>query len=355
MKKVICFTDSLGSGGAQRQLVGLAIMLKKRGYNVSVLVYHDIPFYKQQLDDAGIDVSVLSSYNFAHRIYRIYKYFKKHAGAIIIAYQETPSLISCLLRPFINCRKLVVSERNTTQHISIKDKIRFILWRFADIIVPNSQSQYKFIVRHFPNIKYKVHTITNFVDIDLFTHSSNVTKNKSKRILVVASAKYEKNFNGTLEAVSILKKRKFDFKVDWIGINSSELEEHQKAIRAADLKDVMQVHEPSLDVHTEYLKSDFFCLPSFFEGFPNVLCEAMSCGLPVACSSVCDHPNIVQNGINGFLFNPHDSEDMANALEKLITLSSNEIMAMSKANRTYAENALSPKTFVQQYIDIIES
>ena len=46
MKKVILFTDNLGSGGAQRQVANVAVLLKKAGYDVSVLVYQDVPFYK---------------------------------------------------------------------------------------------------------------------------------------------------------------------------------------------------------------------------------------------------------------------------------------------------------------------
>ena len=42
MKKILCLIDSLNSGGAQRQLVGLAIMLKNAGYDLMQLVNEDI-------------------------------------------------------------------------------------------------------------------------------------------------------------------------------------------------------------------------------------------------------------------------------------------------------------------------
>ena len=45
MKKILCFIDSLGAGGAQRQIVGLAVLLKHKGYNVKMVTYYDIPFY----------------------------------------------------------------------------------------------------------------------------------------------------------------------------------------------------------------------------------------------------------------------------------------------------------------------
>ena len=50
--KVLCLIDGLGSGGAQRQLVGLASLLKKEGYDVLVVYYHGdhffVPFLKEK-------------------------------------------------------------------------------------------------------------------------------------------------------------------------------------------------------------------------------------------------------------------------------------------------------------------
>ena len=54
MKRILLFTDSLGAGGAQRQLVGLAILLQQKGYNIKVCTYHYFDFYKSFLDDNKI-------------------------------------------------------------------------------------------------------------------------------------------------------------------------------------------------------------------------------------------------------------------------------------------------------------
>ena len=48
--KIILFTDSLGAGGAQRQLVGLAKLLKDVGEDVSILTYHKDEFYAPFLE-----------------------------------------------------------------------------------------------------------------------------------------------------------------------------------------------------------------------------------------------------------------------------------------------------------------
>lgn len=43
---------------------------------------------------------------------------------------------------------------------------------------------------------------------------------------------------------------------------------------------------PNQSIEVEYRKADIFCLPSLYEGYSNVVAEAMSCELPLLCSSV---------------------------------------------------------------------
>ncbi|HXI82740.1 MAG TPA: glycosyltransferase [Verrucomicrobiae bacterium] len=62
--------------------------------------------------------------------------------------------------------------------------------------------------------------------------------------------------------------------------------------------------------------SDVLCLPSLNEGLPNVALEAMACGLPVVASNVGGLPEIVQEGVNGFLVAPSDSNALAEALRQ---------------------------------------
>ena len=60
MKRIICLIDSLVAGGAQRQLVGLASLLKNKGYRVKVVTYYDYPFYLPFLQDNNVEYECLS-------------------------------------------------------------------------------------------------------------------------------------------------------------------------------------------------------------------------------------------------------------------------------------------------------
>ena len=60
--KILLFIDSLGAGGAQRQLVGLARMLKDNGMQVKVITYHDNPFYLPTLEEGDVDYENVSHF-----------------------------------------------------------------------------------------------------------------------------------------------------------------------------------------------------------------------------------------------------------------------------------------------------
>jgi glycosyltransferase involved in cell wall biosynthesis len=360
MRKIICFTDSLGSGGAQRQLVGLACLLKEQGYDVSVLLYYDNPFYKPALDKAGIESVVIgNTANPIKRLWKLYRYLKKQPCDVVIAYQETPSLIASLFRPLFKWQKLIVSERNTTQKLTIKDKIRFWLYRFADTIVPNSYSQANFINCTYPRLSSKITVITNFVDTTSFVPVvSRAQKSGATRILTVARITPQKNILRYIEAVGIIKnKMRTMFECHWYGDtdNKEYYTECIEAIEKYKLQDVFYFHPASADIIKQYQSHDVFCLPSIYEGFPNVICEAMSCGLPVLCSNVCDNPHIVQDSENGYLFNPYDVQQMTDCIERISQLSNEEYEAISYNNAEKSKDMFSMSVFLDKYTTIIES
>ena len=67
-----------------------------------------------------------------------------------------------------------------------------------------------------------------------------------------------------------------------------------------------------------YRAADVFVHPSFLEMFPVVNLEAMACGVPIVASKVGGIPEVIQNGKNGLLVPPRDSNELANAIIYLL-------------------------------------
>ena len=64
--------------------------------------------------------------------------------------------------------------------------------------------------------------------------------------------------------------------------------------------------------------ADVFCLPSFAEGVPVVLMEAMALGVPVVTTRVMGIPELVEDGVSGLLVAPGSRGELAGALQRLI-------------------------------------
>lgn len=357
MKKILLFTDSLGAGGAQRQLVGLAIFLKEKGYDVKVSTYHNIDFYKSILDEKHVANELIpEADNGKRRIWAVRNYFKKECPDCVIAYQETPSLVACVAKLLGSKFRLIVSERNTTQRVGINERIRFFLYHWSDAIVPNSYAQSEFLISHYPWMKSKLTTITNFVDLKRFDFSAK-EKCQVPLIMVVASIWPPKNTLGLIQAVKLLKDKGNKFYVEWYGISEAYSEYLAKCkglIVQLGVEDYIKLLPKSKQIQEKYKACDFFCLPSFYEGTPNVICEAMSCGRPVICSSVCDNPVYVAEDENGFLFDPRKTETIADAIERALKMTNCEYANFCENSRKKAESLLSENTFVDKYIKIIE-
>lgn len=354
--KILLFTDSLGSGGAQRQLIGLALMLKEQKYVVKVCTYYNFDFYKSYLDKHKIvNELIQGANNVKTRIWSVKKFLKKENPDWVIAYQETPSLVACIAK-VLGCKcRLIVSERNTTQSIGKNEKIRFFLYRWADVIVPNSYAQERFLVEHYPWMQNKLKTISNFVDLNRFVFTEK--KGRGIPVIMIAATIWpSKNTLGFIEAVKLLVENQIVFRVEWYGVVADYEEYFRQCndlITQYGIQKYITLFPKTKQIQEKYRDCDFFCLPSFYEGTPNVICEAMACGRPVLCSDVCDNQIYVKEGENGFLFNPKKPKDIASQIERALSLSETEYKVMCQRSREKAVLLLSEEAFLAKYIEIL--
>lgn len=362
MKKVLCLIDALGSGGAERQLVGLAGLLKNEGYDVTVGCYYSSPLFEgyiSHLQEKQVPLVIedASAKGFVGKVCAIRKLIKKTKADVVIAYKEQVNIKAVLACAFLGNVKLIVSQRNTYSNVSLRDKVCANIYRFADYVVPNSNSQTKVLAKHFPFLKDKVRTITNFVDTNKFVPTETSVETDRLRLLTVARINVEqKNAERYLKSLKILKDKGVNFHADWYG--SPQPENAQEMLEAMvdelDIRDVFSFQKEESNVAAVYNSCDLFCLPSLYEGFPNVICEVMSCGKPVICGNVCDNPDIVKDSVNGFTFNPKDENDIVLAVEKFTRLSKEERTNISKRNREVALNKMSAASFVSQMKKLID-
>lgn len=358
MKRILLIIEHLGAGGAERQICGLASMLTNAGYPCRLITYIDDQFYEPFLRQNNVEYEFLPELADKNkRVWRMAKYVRKYNPDVVISYLTPVNKAVCLAKLLFRA-KLVVSERNNNTCITTDDKIKFNLYRLADSIVPNSNSQGKFISTNFPFLSEKIFPIINFVDVNRFTPASEHVENETLRIITVARYTEQKNMLAYLKAIRKVKDLGLNVHFDWYGDkndNPSYYAEVEKEYQRLEIADYLILHEANRKIEEEYRKSDVFCLPSLYEGYPNVVAEAMACELPIICSNVYENPYIVEEGVNGFLFDPESIDDMVNAIQKIVSLTNEERRRMGTLNRQLCLKRNTEKEFLNSYIKLIES
>lgn len=114
MKHLLFFISGLGSGGAQRQIVELAVGFKGMGYNVRFLIYQKkwSEFYYQYIVNHGIEIDGIYEDNYLKRIYKVRRYIRSHKFDVVIAFLEAPSFMAELSGFPSRKWKLIVGERS---------------------------------------------------------------------------------------------------------------------------------------------------------------------------------------------------------------------------------------------------
>jgi glycosyltransferase involved in cell wall biosynthesis len=361
MMKVTCLTDSLWSGGAQRQLCTLAALLKRRGIDVSVLTYHRYEFFLPLLQESGIPYTCVESRSIPGRALALRHALRHGRHDVVLAFQEAPSLYAELAAMPRRSWGLVVSERSAGPqwHTSLQRQL-YRFHRVADYITTNSHASRLQMARFAPGLALRMVTVYNAVSQDAFYDAPPLPRKNSRPLRIVAAGSYQanKNVEGFVHAIALARtlQPSARFQLDWYGSLwnvSDSYHAAERAIAQHDLSDRVRLHPASDTIAEEYRKADVVALPSFYEGLPNTVCEAMACGRPILMSDVCDSRNLVKHGYNGLLFDPVSAGDMARALLDFAALSTEEREQMGRRSRAMAERMFDPEVFAARYAEIL--
>ena len=126
-------------------------------------------------------------------------------------------------------------------------------------------------------------------------------------------------------------------------------------MRARRLDGVFRLREAVLDAPSLYRRASLVCLPSFWEGCSNVICEAAASGVPLVVSDVCDNRDFVIDGVTGFLVDPHAPETIGEASLRFHRLSDAAKREMGRRARLHAEALFDPQRFVDSYAALLEA
>jgi glycosyltransferase involved in cell wall biosynthesis len=171
-----------------------------------------------------------------------------------------------------------------------------------------------------PDLWHKLHVIHVGIPLEQFTNTLGDSRSTDPEILLIGRQVPEKGQAVLLEAVASLAERGHHVNTTLVGdgVTRANLERLSKRLGIA-----AQTSFPGAvgqdDICAFYAKASVFCLPSFAEGVPCVLMEAMAMELPVVSTRITGIPELVDDGHTGLLVSPGRADLLADALELLVT------------------------------------
>lgn len=230
-------------------------------------------------------------------------------------------------------------------------KINFFFYHFFNVTpVALSESVKKSIIKEYLLSEKKVPVIFNGIDLKKCLIKRNYALNESFKILHVGRFSKQKNHLGLIRAFGLFHERCPNSQLYLIGEGAEYCKVKQLVAEKKLQNDVFFVGVTD-KVFDFMSQSDVFILPSFYEGVPMTLIEAMGTGLPIIASNVGGVPDMLKNNIEGILVDL-DEQNIAKAI---FDLYDNENL-----RKKIGENALkrsqifSSSMMASEYIKIYE-
>ncbi len=340
MKNILIFINSLSCGGAERTAVWLAgclVCLVDQGHEVSLITLYDgegdyftLPSGIRRLSLGGKRENTGGIRENLQYCRSLRKYLKHGSPDVVLALQ-TGSAVLCLLSSIGMKHRVIVAERNYPGRKKVSvllTMLRKILYRFADGIVSQTDITRKWIEDHcrcsnvfvIPNtVHWPIRNAEPVLDPD------TVVAQHDHVLLAVGRFHTQKGFDLLIEAFAQCAAEYPDWKLVVLGDNArggsaaQQRDVLEKLIASKGLNKQVVLPGRAGNIAQWYERADLFVLSSRFEGFPNVLLEAMASGCAcVAYDCLTGPSEIIENGKNGVLVPPESISGMAQALARVM-------------------------------------
>lgn len=356
MKKIAILISSLAMGGAERVVSTLLTEFEKIEIDVTLVlmdstIKYDLPMNQKILYLKHNDLKQYPIQKFFSLIFWGFKYKKlceKYEIDISLSFMNRANYINILSRFFGSKSKIVISERivssNEYNSTSIKDVLSKILvknlYPKADLILPNSYGIKLDLINNFHLDENIVSVVNNPINIEkiieLANENTHVEIDKNKFVfMTIGRLHHQKNHKILLSAIKDLNAVLYIIgdgylKKDLLA-QIEDLNIHDKVVLLGNK------HNPF-----KYLKfADCFLFSSNYEGFPNVLLEALALKLPIISTDCNSGPREI--------LAPELSADMIiNDIEFVqygILVKVNDVNSMKKAMQIVMEDTLLRKQY----------
>lgn len=326
MKKICFLIGNLNNfGGTERVTSIIANSLASLGYEVTIasIVGGEDPFFHLNKEVKHKTLSTPSNglaIKIPSVIYNLRKLLKKESTDILIVADTIAVMFSIPALIGLDVKHLAWEHFNFKSNLGNKKRwfFRRIAARNCDVIVTLTERDRSFWLEGTKR-SAQIITIPNPCPYPVQSNTYKLKEEGTGIVLAVGRLTYQKGYDMLLKAWIEVSQQRPGWKLKIVG-DGEELHNLETFIEKNKLAESVEMVGKISNVEDYYNEADIFCLSSRFEGFPMVLLETLSFGLPVV-SFDCDTGPEEIVGDTGSILVPKN--DIALLTEGLISLMDN--------------------------------
>lgn len=335
MTRLALLIRSLDYGGAERHLLTLSRALDKERFSVTVLHFYPGGRLEDELKASGVSLVSLKKtgrWDLLRFPVRLVRHLKTVRPDVIHSFLVEPNLLTVFLKPLFPRAHIVWGVRASRVHFEHYDwfsrlnfRLQCFLSRFADLIIFNSERGRAFhIGEGFPAKKSVV--IRNGIDTERFKPDREAGLRVRAELGVGADATLVghvgrldpmKDHPTLLRAAALVCRERRDVYFLCVGTGAGDYtNELRRLATELGISEKVIWAGGRADMPAVYSSLDLLVSSSFSEGFPNVIGEAMACGVPCVVTDTGDSAMIV--GETGLVVEPRNPSALFAAIISLM-------------------------------------
>jgi glycosyltransferase involved in cell wall biosynthesis len=347
--------------------VGLLKALQKEGYKIVCVAPYDD--YSKKLEELGFEYHEIKMNNKGTNpiedmklIRDYYALYKKIDPDVILQYTIKPNIYGSIAARLLG--KNVISNISGLGTVFLNDNLssKIARWLYKlslvknKVFFQNSEDKNLFVKNSLVKESQTDLLPGSGINTSIYKPSEPTVQNDSPVFMMIARLVRDKGIGEYIEAIKEVKKTHPNIEFKLLG---SLYPNNPTAISQVELdswieEDLVQYLGHSDDVKSEIEKVDCIVLPSYREGLSRVLLEAASLAKPIITTDVPGCKDVVDNGINGFLCEVKSSSSLADAIEKMINLSSEDRKTMGQKGREKIIAEFDEQIVIDKYLKTIE-
>jgi glycosyltransferase involved in cell wall biosynthesis len=344
----------LGNGGQERQLYYLNKTLKEKGYKTAVAVWDldRTQTYYSLLTELGIEVINLSGNSVGKKINLLRAFINQQRPKVIHSFSFHLNVIAFASSMFSKCTAIGGIRNRFELYRQDSPFITFWLNCFTpkNQISNNYRFNDSFALKKLHSLTNKTYLVNNALDIQLFNAQYHTREGGVIKTVSVGRLYPEKRIDLLIQLLATLSEN--GYSVNHAHAGTGPLEPNmKKLVEEKGLNNCFEFVGNIKNINAFMSTADFMIHTADYEGYPNVLMEAMASGKPIVTTDCGDASFLVEDNVNGFIVPVGDVQGLAKGAIKLIE---NEDLCkrMGEQGREKAEETFSLDSFVNKVLNI---